>query len=305
MNINRPIISFLFYCFGAVVSYAQTPAYITVEKLPLTDWSNQVKGAKLSDTEKLELLKMLPEGNRVEFIYEEGDTPDETSYYELDLYGLKFLDLDFDGDLDLLYSSIRSGGMGQFSTKVYYNINNVLNYQTTLRNGLIDIQKNKDSFEIYTQFHPCCDSYTTRINQYNFSGKDKAVFVESISLIGRSNTRYKGMPDFSTPQKGHINNPSIYALPTDFIHTSPYFRERSKEIRATIRARKKVELIKVNGQVEVGILDSATFKEEDYLLIITEPLNGLAKMPISLYEWSDGDSRRLIGWVKANEIEKR
>ncbi len=304
MNYYLKLLTAILCMMGvALTSFGQTPSYLIVEKLPIVEWTKQENAAKLSDEEKLEMLKMLPEGDRVEFIYEEGQTAEETEYLELNVYGLKYLDLDFDGDLDLLYTSLANGGMRQLSTKVYYNKGGKLKYHSTLKNGIIDIHKEGHNYRVYTQFHPCCDSYTTRINQYNFSGKDKAVFVESISLIGRSNTRYKGMPDFSTPKIVHINNPSIYAFPADFIHTSPYFRGKSKEVRTTIRARKKVELIKITGQVEVGILDSVTFKEEDYLLIITEPLNGLAKMPISLYEWSDGDNRRLIGWVKANEIE--
>lgn len=282
---------------------AQSPTFLIIEKLPYTEWSKQEKGANLSDEEKLEMLTMLPKGERVEFVYEEGETPEETTYYELNLYGLKFLDLDFDGDLDLLYSSLRSGGMGQLSTKVYYNINNVLKHQKILRNGLIDIKKNKDSYEIYTQFHPCCDSYTTRIETHIFSATDTAVFKESISLIGRSYYRYKGMPDFDTEKIGSIQNPSIYALPTDFKSVHGYFRERNKEVRAIIKSKEILELLKVEGKVKIGVLKEATFREELYYLVITEPLNHLPKMPTSLYEWSQGNGRRLVGWVKAEEVE--
>ena len=304
MNTKKQLIITCCFLLGASIGFTQTPAHMIIEKLPQTEWSKKERGANLSDEEKLEMLKMLPKGERIEFEMGYDEETEGTEYLELNLYGLKFLDLDFDGDLDHLYVSTRNGGGRQLSTKVYYNERNVLTYHSNLKNGIIDIYKEGTSYSVFTQFHPCCDSYTTRIDQYKFSAKEKAVFVESISLIGRSYTRYVGLPDFSTSKKGRINNLSIYALPPDFKQTSPYFRERSKEVRATIRARKKVELIKIEEQVEVGILDSATFKEEDYFLIITDPLNGLPKMPVSLYEWSDGDGRRLIGWVKAEEVEE-
>lgn len=277
-----------------------TPAYIIIEKRPLVNWSKKEKGADLSDQEKLDRLKMLPTGERVEFERDYDEETDETFYFELSLYGLTFLDLDFDGDLDLLYSSIRRGGMGQLSTKVYYNINNVLEQQTTLRNGILDIKKNNGNYEVYTLFHPCCDSYTTRIDQYRFSDVDTAVFVESISLMGRSYLPYKGMLDFSTKESLVLENPSLYAFKGDI--RNGYFRKRNKEVKSKLKEEGIIELLKVEGIVKAGILESTEFKGEKYYLVITEPLSDLPKMPTSLYEWSHGDGRRLVGWIKAEEV---
>jgi len=286
---------------SVIYSYAQAPSYLIVEKLPLTSWSGLEKGVDLSDQVKQNLLKMLPEGERIEFEMDYDEETGEITYFELSFYGLKFLDLDFDGDLDLLYSSLRRGGMGQLSTKVYYNNNNVLEQQTTLRNGILDIKKNKDNYEVYTLFHPCCDSYTTRIDCYKFSAVDTAVFVESISLIGRSYYPYKGMLDFSTKALVVLPNPSLYAFRTDIKHG--YFGKRNKEVRSILREEGMIELHKVEGTVKAGILRTAEFKGEKYHLVITEPLNNLPRMPISLYEWSQGNGRRLVGWVKVDKVD--
>lgn len=286
----------------AFASYGQTPTYVIIEKLPQTEWSKKEKGADLSNQEKLNLLKQLPEGERVEFEMDYDEETKETTYWELSPYGLYYLDLDFDGDLDLLYSA-QNGTMSQTATKVYYNNNNVLEYTSYLRDGLIDIKKNDDSYNIYTLFQPCCGSYTTRIDQYRFSKVDTAIFKESISIIGRSYFPYKGMLDFTTKTTKFVKNPSLYGLPADFKNASAYFGKRNKEIRAKLKAKEKIELIKVEGSIEVGVLGKTTFKEEDYFLVITQALNKLPNMPASLYEWSQGNGRRLVGWVKATEME--
>lgn len=93
-----------------VPSFSQTPSYMIIEKLPIVEWSKKEKGANLSEQEKLERLKMLPKGDRVEFIDYYEDLEEDTSYWELSLSGLYYLDLDFDGDLDLLYSA-QNGSM--------------------------------------------------------------------------------------------------------------------------------------------------------------------------------------------------
>jgi hypothetical protein len=46
-------------------------------------------------------------------------------------------------------------------------------------------------------------------------------------------------------------------------------------------------------------------EEKIYLLVITEPLQGLPKMPVSLYEWSEGNGRKLIGWMISTDLTKQ
>jgi hypothetical protein len=280
-------------------SSGQTPAYLKIEKLPLQGWSKQYRGETLSDKEKLERLNMLPTGERIEFESDYDEETDETYYYELSVSGLHYIDLDFDGDLDLLYSA-QNGNMTQSATKVFYNEEGVLRHRTTLRDGILDIKKNTNNYEVYTLFQPCCDSYTTRIDQYNFSASDTAVFQESVSIIGRSYYPYKGMLDFETEKTIKLNGSSLYAFNTDIKHG--YFRERNKEVRAKLKREHIIELHKIEGKVKAGILHVDDFRGEKYYLIITEPLNNLPKMPVSLYEWSQGDNRRLVGWVKAEDV---
>lgn len=280
------------------VAYCQTPAYQVIEKLPTAEWSKEEKGANLTNEEKRRLLKMLPTGERIEFEMGYDEETKETTYWEFNPLGLYYLDLDFDGDLDLLYSA-QNGSMMQTATKVYYNNNNVLEYSTYLRDGVLDIKKNEDNYEVYTLFHPCCDSYTTRIDQYRFSATDTATFKESISIIGRSYYPYKGMLDFSSNESLNLQNPSLYAFKTDIKHG--YFRKRNKEVNTVLKEQGIVELHKIEGEVKAAILESEEFKGEKYYLVITEPLNNLPKMPVSLYEWSHGDGRRLVGWVKTSE----
>lgn len=292
-------ITFLIFLMGlSCASYSQTPSYLIIEKLPQTVWSKMEKGADLSNQEKMNLLKKLPDGKRVEFELDYDEETKETTYWEYSPSGLYFLDLDFDGDLDLLYSA-QNGSMMQTATKVYYNNNNVLEYYTYLKDGILDIKKNKDNYEVYTLFHPCCDSYTTRIDRYCFSAKDTASFQESISIIGRSYYPYKGMLDFSTKESVVLKNVSIHAFKTDIKHG--YFRSRNKEIRTKLKEEGIIELLKLEGEVNAGILESSEFKGEKYYLVITDPLKNLPKMPVSLYEWSHGDGRRLVGWVKQKE----
>lgn len=273
-----------------------TPMEI-IENLPLAKWSSKIKNVKFSDQEKMELLKMLPKGERVEFVMDYDEEGGDTTYWEFSTFGLSFIDLDFDGDLDLLYSG-QNGSMAQTGTKVYYNKNDVLVYNASLRDGIFDIKKNKDSYSIFTLFLPCCGSYTARIEQLKFSAIDTAVFEQSISIIGRPVSLRKGMKDFKTKEMLTIENPSLYAFPINLRRMSAYFRKRDKEVNLEIRQQQLIELIKLSGPVEVGILGEGSFKNEAYYLVITAPLSDLPKMPESLYEWSQGDGRRLVGWVK-------
>lgn len=278
-----------------------TPQKI-IEDLPLAKWSGEKANTNFSDQEKRELLKMLPKGERIEFVMDYNEEDDETTYWKLSTYGLYFIDLDFDGDLDLLYSG-QNGSMAQTGTKVYYNKNDVLVYIASLRDGIFDIKKNKDSYSIFTLFLPCCGSYTARIEQLKFSAIDTAVFEQSISIIGRPVSLRKGMKDFKTKDIIIIENPSLYAFPVNLKRMSAYFRKRDKEVNLEIKQQKLIELIKLSGPVEVGILGEGSFKNEAYYLVITAPLSDLPKMPESLYEWSQGDGRRLVGWVKAEGVK--
>ncbi len=305
MKMNKYLtLLFLFTVHPFIISTSWSQPNISpaqfIDKLPKEKWSKKEKGEDMPDAEKIELLSMLPKGERIEFIDYSTSEENDTTYLEFNAAYITYLDLDFDGDLDLLYSGIDGTGMMQMATKVYYNINNELTYYTTLRDGVFDMRKNKKSYEIYTLFQPCCDSYTTRIEKYIFSKEHKAKFDESISIIGRTYYRYSGMPNFNTKKTETFSNPSFFAFHKEF--KGHYFGKRTREVNKTLKEKGIIELVKVAGEVEVEILNEINFKNETYYLVLTEPLNDLPKMPESLYEWSQGNGRRLIGWVKASEV---
>lgn len=268
-----------------------------INSIPLCNWSGIEKGADLSDEEKLAMLKMLPPSERIEFVMDSWHDEDAVEYWSLDTSGLVYIDLDFDGDLDLLYSGI-NGNMMQTATKVLYNDNGELNWVLSLPDGILDLKKNANSIDVYTLFMPCCDSYTTRIDHFSFSKFDTAAFQQSISMIGRSYYPFKGMPDFGYEEILQVDSMRIYAMQKDFRGNSGYFRSRNKEVRKTLREEGIIELLNIKQKISFSIIDTLSFKNEIYSLVITEPLNNLPKMPVSLYEWSAGNKRRLIGWIK-------
>ncbi|MGL1886906.1 MAG: hypothetical protein OCD76_10350 [Reichenbachiella sp.] len=272
------------------------------DSIPRTSWSGKEKGEILSEQKKLAFLEKLPKGERVEFIMDYDEHGGDTTYWELSLHGLYCLDLDFDGDLDLLYTG-QNGSMMQSGTKIYYNQNGVLRYHSNLRDGIMDIRKTKEEILVYTLFVPCCDSFTERIDEYVFSKSDTAVFNSSISIIGRITSLYNGMVDFSEFKKASVKDVSIYMLPTDLRRGTGYFRQRDKEISDLLRQRKVVSMTELKGEVNVQILAVARAREGDFTLVITEPLFDLPKFPESLYEWSEGDGRRLVGWIKSEELQ--
>jgi hypothetical protein len=292
---------FLFVlCELTFIISAKSQSYRIIEKLPKTIWSGKEKGAILNELEKEAFLAKLPKGEKLPFImeYEEGDT----IYWDSNSGRSYFIDLDFDGDLDLLYTGV-NGGMRQMATKVYYNENGELVFKALLKEGIFDIKKNINSYSVFTIFEPCCDSYTTRIDHYDFSASKQGVFVESVSMIGSGYTPMVGMPDFSTEKSVTVNNPSFYAFNRDFNGVSGYFRARNKEVKKALKEHKIIELVKVEGKVPLSVLSQTIFKEQVYFLVISDLLSGLPKMPNSLYEWTSGDNRRLVGWVKKADVD--
>ena len=269
-----------------------------INELIKVPWSGTELKANLTDEEKVNMLSMLPDGDSVQFEnpYYEAEYSD-SKYFPLDTFGLIYKDLNFDGFPDLIYSA-RSGSNQLASSKVYINEENVLKYYSTLRGGILDIQKTDSTYSCYTIWYPCCDSYTTRIEKYDFTADTVAAFDYSISVVGLDHL--KGFPDFTGYKTICIENPSLYASPEDFRGTSPYFKKRTKDIRDSLRAGYYIKLIDLSGKLNVSILDKKISKEITWYLIITEPMNDIPK---SLYEWSEGSGRRFVGWIKEEALD--
>ncbi|MTI39545.1 hypothetical protein [Fulvivirga lutimaris] len=269
--------------------------------LPLVEWSGKWKESALPDNEKLDLLSLLPDGDSVQFELETYDplTAEEGDirYFPFELSGLHYLDLDFDGDLDLIYDG-QSGWQNLRDTKIYMQDNGQFEFLKILRGGILDIEKKESSWLVSTHWRPCCDSYTSRIITHEFSKGNEGVLKESISYVGSG--WLKGLPDFSTSKSGSINDADLMATVNDFRGSHPYFREQNKTIHESLRAGNPIRLIHLPGDVKINILDKKQEGKETWYLVITE---AISDVPKSIYEWSDGDNRRFIGWVKDVSID--
>lgn len=244
--------------------------------------------APFSTEENLDMLyAMLPPGDSVQFVSESGDSND---YYALNTEGIRFIDLNFDGQLDLLYSG-QSGWNNLTDTKVYYNSNDTLKFFTILNGDFLAIDQKENEYEIFTHWSPCCDSYTSRIEKYIFNKTDSGVLNQSISFVGKNHL--KGFPEFDS-RKATIKDLELFASSEDFKGTSPWFRERNRDARDSLQNGHFISLIKLRGDISVNILDQKITKGITWYLVVTDIL---ASTPKSLYEWSSGKGRRLVGWT--------
>ena len=242
-----------------------------------------------------EIYALLPDNDSLQFElpgYDPED-PGYPQYYPLDTNTIYMLDLNFDGAEDLIYSG-QSGWATLRDCSVYLKEGLQLKYETLLRGGLLDIHKTNDSIIVYTMWVPCCDSYTTRIEKYIFTKNEVATFEYSISVVGLR--ELQGLPDLNNLRSITVDQPVLYALPNDFRGTSPYFRETNNQAKDTLRKQFPLHMLSLEGKLKVEVLGMSTWRRQDWLLILTDELPDLSP---SRYEWSDGENRRLVGWVKA------
>jgi hypothetical protein len=257
----------------------------------------QQLASALSDDQKMAVLAKLLPDDSVQFQRPDYDPdfPEPPRYYPLDTAGLFFFDFDADNDLDLIYTG-ESGLMGRMGTKFYLNKDEKLHLRGEAAGVLLDITEEKGGYTFYTVEYPCCDSYTTRFSIFKPEEPDKPKApTTSIDLIGNGRSLHS-LPNFGQATTEILQNPTLYASPDDFRGTSPYFGERSKAIRDSLRAGHFLPLIHLEGPVEVKKLGEKKLNETMWTLVITEPL---ADLPPSLYERSASKSRRVIGWVPA------
>jgi len=280
-------------CF-CKVAFAQMSSIIReLPKLP--NQENQLV-KPLSIPEKKAMLALV-EGDSVQFIrdYREDE---KHNYYPLNMEGLHFLDLDSDGDLDLLYSGQNYTQIVFHDTKLYFNEGNKLVLQKTIDGGAVSFRQRKNGTKVVAmRWIPCCTSYTSRLTTLTFSGHHQ--FTESsISVIGGI-----GITDFSGLKEFMLDSIALYAFGLDFKGAHPYFGKRDKEIQPLLRAMQQpILLLSMKGQTTVGLITEREINGEIWSLIITDPLDDV---PRSLYEWSRGDNRRFVGWVRSRQLRKK
>jgi len=279
------------FAFWLILGLASTSACAQMAKVisQLPQVKLKTLSAPFSAEENLTMLySLLPPGDSIQFVSEGGDTND---YYALNTDGIRFIDLNFDGHLDLLYSG-QSGWNNLTDTKVYYNSNDSLKFFTILNGDFLAIDQRENEYEIFTHWSPCCDSHTSRIEKYVFNTTDSGKLIQTISFIGKNHL--KGFPEFDS-RATVISDLELFASAEDFRTTSPWFRERNREARDSLQNGHFINLIKLKGKISVNILDQKVVNGTTWYLVVTDMLTDTPK---SLYEWSSGNGRRLVGWTK-------
>ncbi|QSE98065.1 hypothetical protein [Fulvivirga lutea] len=241
----------------------------------------------LTDEEKWEKLHALPKGDSVQFIYSEDE--DETQYYPLNMYGLYYLDIDGDDDLDLIYSG-QNGWNNRMGTKVYELDNDVLKIKKELNGGIFSLEKTDNGVILKTVENPCCDSYTSKLYTYSISKSLQTTIEEVVVAIGM--IRWFDADKIETPVKTY-SNLTLLADRNDFRGVSPYFRDRTRELRDKMNKGEDIELASIPGSTKVQILAHKQKGDIHYELVLTEPFKAPEN---SLYEFLREETFRFIGW---------
>lgn len=288
---------FLFGLF--VFSLADAQICKLVEKIPADSNRISLMNHAYPPNERMEVLKTLIAPDSIRYFLTYAHLPEEEKdvYFPLDTAGVYLLDLNMDGKLDIIYSA-RSGTLVAKSTSIYLNNNDVVAKDTVISGGLIDIYPSKKGCSIYTLWKPCCDSYTNRLENYIISSVGTQ-FVESISYIGRSKLRH--VPNFNiiSEKKKIKKGTPFYTMKLDFRNIHPYFREDNKVFSDVLKKDEPLMLLQCGMKVEAIVLGSIDHKGETYYAILT---NEMKNVPKSHFEWSAGNHRRFVAWVKAEDL---
>lgn len=304
-------------CCNSVLNAQMAKVFSELPNLPF-DVDGLLKD--FSDEQKLDLLKSLPEGDSVQFEdpYVSDDDEDIRRYYPLSLSGLRFLDLDSDGDLDILYSGM-SGNMGAMDTKIWILENGEYRFLKYLSGKVIQVSEKDSGIEILTYWKPCCDSYTSRIEKYLFKNSGEIEKGIGISLIGipKDNTQADSvqlddgtwvmpfpspirlMKDFSRLTKAELDSGNLYAFKSDFRNLSPYFGKKNKETKALLEQDGRIPLLKITNSIEVRKISEQEINGDMYFLIITAPII----VEETLFERSKNDKRVFVAWVKSEILK--
>ena len=278
-------------------------SYEIVQAIDFNSYQLDSLRKAFSLTEKIDLyqeLYKLEDSVQFEYPLYDPEYEDDPFYFQLDTGNLIFLDLDFDGQLDLIYSGLSSIS-GVRGTKIFRNKGGSLVHEQTIAGFPLDIQYSKGDLKLFIVWAPCCDSYTSRIETYIPVKNNETAWQmeESISVVGYG--RLKGIPDFSSFPQRKISSLELMFSKEDFRRTHPYFRKDNKAFKDSLRSNKLIPLLSMDTEsMNVSILAERVHNDQKMWLILTPALDNVPK---SHYEWSAGDRRRFIGWIYADENE--
>jgi len=282
-----------------VFQSASTQICRLFEKIPADSNQTSLLEHTYGPNERMEVLQTLIEPDSIRYYLSYNHLPEDEAdvYFELDTFGIHVLDLDLDGDLDFIYSA-QSGPMGAKSTTIYLTNNGKAAKDTVISGGLIDIYSSKKGSLIYTLWKPCCDSYTNRLENYLISSRG-VNFIESVSYIGRSKLKhvpnFKSISENKTIKKGAI----LYAFKLDFRNVHPYFRKDNEAYYDEMKQGRPIVLMEMNEKCKAIVLGSIEYEGETYYAVLSKQL---MDVPKSHFEWSAGDNRRFVAWVKAGDL---
>ncbi|MEL7148329.1 MAG: hypothetical protein AAFO69_18290, partial [Bacteroidota bacterium] len=272
-------------------------------------WDQKSILLPLTESEKLQQLAILLPDDSVQF---KDESMDEDNYFLLDPTGLMFLDLNADDNPDLLYSG-QSGPLALMDTKLYFQEDGRLKFSKKLDGGIHHIRQSRDSTWVSTLWLPCCGSYTSRISTYLFTKHHDGTLLSTISFIGRIGRNANVQKTSSEAvsfrsslllteglESVKLDTLRLYGLFPDFRGTSAYFGKNNKDISTLVKAKSPVNLLTYKGVAMAKIIAHQDFENETWLLVLTSPLN---EVPKSLYEWSSGDRRRFVGWIRRGDLK--
>jgi hypothetical protein len=303
---------FLLFLLGLFfINAANAQICRLVQKIPADSNRTSLMKHAHDPDERMEILKSLIHPDSICYFidYAHLDEDERDLVFPLDTFGVHILDLDMDGDLDLIYSA-QSGPMSATSTAIYLNEEEKLRIDTIIKGKLVNIYPTKKGSSIYTFWKPCCDSYTNRLENYVISSNG-VEFSGSVSYIGRS--RLTDVPDFESffktqkpyapLKKGKVTlkkGAPLYAMKLDFRNVHPYFRDDNKPYQETLKKNEPIVLMEVGTKIEAIVLGSLELNGKRYYAILTNEMNDVAK---SHFEWSAGAHRRFIAWVSPEDFE--
>lgn len=226
---------------------------------------------------------------------------DDEDYLPLDSGGIYFIDLNFDGQQDIVYQGMSS--YTQRAIKLYFN--NAVNYELKqiITGYVLDVALDDSLKHLSFMIHnpPCCDSYTHSLHSYLVSN-DTIKLIWSMVIIDPGNRILDFKPGY-TPLDTLIlkAETDLYFLNKEF--TLPAWfgtPEKTKQLMEQIKG-KELSMIpagSVPSDTHAYLLATKTLDDTSYGLVLTEPIG---KPVNTLYEdWQIRNNllNMYMGWIR-------